>query len=175
MGTLENKDVHEKGKFPLTFAALFWLVVGLSAFAYVRLSHNALAFRVAILAIGLAELGLLISAYRRSSELEIAFEAAYFGFVFSLVLFARNHSIVHYPGLFVPAVFYRPYYLSSGNRPLAVALAVLILAMILPPAAGLVTISTSIHIMTWVSAFSVLCLWLFCSKLGGWPTFPAES
>jgi hypothetical protein len=63
-------------------------------------------------------------------------------------------------------ILYRPGYMQHGNRRLAFFLGVAIAAMVLPVTLGIVTDPSLVQMSEIIYALLVLCLWLFCSRLG---------
>lgn len=141
------------------------LIIAMSLYAFLRLSHNPMVFRVSIGLLVILEAVKLWFASRESTRTEVAIEAAFFVVLISIVL----GPITRYEYAFLfSTILYRPDYLRHGNRVMALTLSLLIAAVVLPITCGLVTDRSSLNLLSWLYASFVFCFWLTCSKLGAW-------
>ena len=149
---------------------IFGFVLVMSIYVFVRLSHSQTVVLIALIGLAILEAVILAREYKSMPKYDVAFEASYVGVLFAFMLFAKKYDPIEYSGMFVPAIFYRPYYLKHGNRGLALLLGLLILVFILIPASGFVSDRETIGMFWWAATFAVAVLWLFCSKVWVWFT-----
>ena len=165
-GDAEGEQTPKK---PASLAKrLLILAVVMSAYVYLRLSTSRLVFPGVVIALSIAEVVLLIKAFRESRRLEALSELAYFLVLFSFLFGILRHYLDGQYAVLYITILYRPYYTLYRNQRLALGLGALILAVTVPIMLGIVTDPDLLGLLTALYGLLVAGLWLFCSKLGAW-------
>ena len=165
-GDVESEQTPKK---PASLAkTLLMLVVGMSAYVYLRLSSSRLVFPGVLIALSILEVARLIKGFRESRRLEALCELAYFLVLFSFFLGILRHSLDGQYAVLYITILYRPNYTLYWHQRLALGLGVLIVAVTLPIMLGIVTNPDLVGLLTVLYGLSVAGLWVFCSKLAAW-------
>jgi uncharacterized membrane protein YiaA len=153
-----------------TKASALWawlaLLVGISIYAYVRLSTNKAVMPMAIVLLCVLEVAQFARAYKESKKVEAWTDAASVLVLLLVCVGVYRHSIATHPTFIFATVFYRPFYTRYCHRRLALVLALLIICAVLPAICGIVRDPDSISVLAALYALLVATLWVFCSKLG---------
>jgi len=165
-GDFESEEIPKKQAS--LAKKLLMLLVGMSAFVYLRLSSSKFVFPGLLIALSIMEVARLINGFRESRKLEALCELAYFLVLFSFLLGAVRHFLDgHYAVAYI-TILYRPNYTLYRNQRLALGLGVLIVPVTLPIMLGIVSDPGLVGLLTGLYGFLVACLWMFCSKPGAW-------
>ena len=160
-GTKSDNNPNRLKSLPMT---VLLLVVGMSIFAYVRLSPNKSVIPVAILLLSILEALRLIQAFKESKKVEALSEAAYFIVLLSVFLGVYRSSLADHRMFMFATIFYRPNYTLYCNRRIALILGFLIMCSVLPITCGLVTKPDVVGLLSGLYALIVSALWALCSK-----------
>jgi len=163
---LNGLELNAKLKEALT--AVAWVsVFGLGA-VYFSLSKSPAILPVLLATFSVLEIVRIVQIRRASTELETGFELAFLVAFISTMFVAQKISLVAHPAFLFAFILYRPNFLCYGNRRLAFFLSLLIAIAIVPVACGIATDPITVDLLTGTCSLLVVCLWLFCSSVGGW-------
>ena len=165
----DDVEANESPKRPLTLSyALLGLAVFASVycFSYFSLSQNRCAYLVVLALFALLEVVRLLTEFKASPRLAVGCEVLYFVSSFAVFVGMYRRTFAIDRNVLLVTVLYRPYFTMHHRRPLAFILGIAIAVAVLPMASGIITDAGPVALLTWAYAFSVACLWIFCSKLG---------
>jgi len=143
------------------------LAVAMAFYAYFRLSPAGTSDRaIAVVFIALQLTITIISYTEDKSKWNVGFGVVFMIVFVSVMMGAYSTSLAEHPILMFSTIFYRPEYMKVGNRKVAFVLALLIAFAVLPATCGLVTDSGFVELLFMLYLLFVLCLWIFCARVG---------